>query len=244
MRVMIRRFLSLSFVLLAACSPQPTAAQPAVSASPTAGVTALALPDFVSLVRREGATVVNISTTRTVRGLEIEPGSPWLAPEDPLYEFFRRFFGPGPPEYQARSLGSGFIISEDGYILTNAHVVAEMDEAMVKLVDKREFKAKVVGVDRRTDVALVKIDAAGLRKVTIGDPSRLEVGEWVAAIGSPFGFENRPQQCAARGDRYPFPPADRVARVRASTGVRQACPRDPYICDSIDGDQRVGRREG
>ncbi len=189
MPVMMRRFLGLSFALLAVCSPQPTVAQPAVSARPTAGVAAAALPDFVSLVRREGATVVNISSTRRVRGIEIEPGI-WLAPEDPLYEFFRRFLGQGAPEYQARSLGSGFIISEDGYILTNAHVVAEMDEATVKLVDKREFKAKVVGVDRRTDVALVKIDATGLRKVTIGDSSRLEVGEWVAAIGSPFGFEN------------------------------------------------------
>jgi serine protease Do len=189
MGVMIRRILGLSFALLAVCSPPPTAAQPAVAAGPAAGVAAVALPDFASLVRREGATVVNISSTRTIRGIEVEPGT-WLEPEDPLYEFFRRFLGPRAPEFQARSLGSGFIISEDGYILTNAHLVAEMDEATVKLVDKREFKAKVVGVDRRTDVALVKIDAAGLRKVTIGDPSRLEVGEWVAAIGSPFGFEN------------------------------------------------------
>jgi serine protease Do len=151
----------------------------------TAAVAA-AVPDFVSLVKREGGAVVNISSTRTVRGAEA--GIPGLSPDDPLYEFFRRFFPPG--EHLAQSLGSGFLISADGDILTNAHVVADMDEVTVKLVDRREFKAKVVGVDRRTDVALIKIAAKGLRTVTIGDASKLEVGEWVAAIGSPFGFEN------------------------------------------------------
>jgi serine protease Do len=142
----------------------------------------------VSLVKREGATVVNISTTRTVRGSGVD--IPGLSPDDPFYEFFRRFGPPVPREYQARTLGSGFVITQDGYVLTNAHVVADVDEATVKLVDKREFEGKVIGVDRRTDVALIKIDASGLRTVTIGDASKLEVGEWVAAIGSPFGFEN------------------------------------------------------
>jgi serine protease Do len=187
------RLLVLSLAFLAACSPQPPV--PRIAAQHTAPESAPAatmptIPDFVSLVRREGGTVVNISTTRTVRGLDIEPEIPGLSPDDPLYELFRRLFPPGPREYQAQSLGSGFIISEDGYVLTNAHVVADMDEATVKLLDRREFKAKVVGIDRRTDVALVKIAAKGLRKVTIGDPLKLEVGEWVAAIGSPFGFEN------------------------------------------------------
>jgi serine protease Do len=144
------------------------------------------VPDFVALVKREGGAVVNISSTRTVRGPEARV--PGLSPDDPLYELFRRFFPPG--EYLAQSLGSGFLITDDGYILTNAHVVADMDEVTVKLVDKREFNAKVVGVDRRTDVALVKITARGLRTVTLGDASKLQVGEWVAAIGSPFGFEN------------------------------------------------------
>ena len=94
------------------------------------------------------------------------------------------------PDYKSQSLGSGFIISSDGYILTNAHVVNEADEVIVKLSDKREFKAKIIGVDKRTDVALVKIEATGLPKVTVGDPAKLKVGEWVAAIGSPFGLEN------------------------------------------------------
>ena len=93
-------------------------------------------------------------------------------------------------EYKSQSLGSGFIISSDGYILTNAHVVNEADEVLVKLNDKREFKAKIIGADKRTDVALIKIEATNLPKATIGDPALLKVGEWVAAIGSPFGLEN------------------------------------------------------
>jgi serine protease Do len=108
-----------------------------------------------------------------------------------LNEFFRRFGTPGPREYLERSLGSGFIISEDGYILTNAHVVENSDEITVRLTDKREYKAKVIGADKRTDVALIKIDGgANLPVVKFGDPGKLKVGEWVIAIGSPFGFEN------------------------------------------------------
>src|SRR5690606_27037658 len=116
-------------------------------------------------------------------------------PDDPAFEMFKRFFPrhpgmPGMPrEYQSRSLGSGFILSADGYVLTNAHVVDSADEVMVKLNDKREFKAKVVGADRLTDVALLKIEANGLPTVKIGDPGKLRVGEWVFAIGSPFGLE-------------------------------------------------------
>ena len=147
-------------------------------------------PNFVPLVKQEGATVVNIGTSRNVGDSELEPEIPELSPDNPFYEFFRRFAPPGPREYRARNLGSGFIISDDGYILTNAHLIADMGEATVKLLDKREFKAKVIGVDQRTDLALIKIDAKALRQVTIGDPAKLEVGEWVAAIGSPFGFEN------------------------------------------------------
>jgi serine protease Do len=94
------------------------------------------------------------------------------------------------PDYKSQSLGSGFIISSDGYVLTNAHVINEADEVIVKLADKREFKAKIIGADKRTDVALLKIDATGLPKVMIGDSAKLKVGEWVAAIGSPFGLEN------------------------------------------------------
>jgi serine protease Do len=148
------------------------------------------LPDFTELVEKQGPAVVNISTTQSVRN-PLAPQIPNLQEDDPFYEFFRRFIPqPGPREFPSQSLGSGFIISQDGYILTNAHVVEGADEITVKLIDKREFKAKIIGADRRTDIALIKIDAANLPAVRFGDPNRLKVGEWVLAIGSPFGFEN------------------------------------------------------
>jgi serine protease Do len=115
---------------------------------------------------------------------------PNLPEGDPFYEFFRRFAPQVPREQESQSLGSGFIISADGYILTNAHVVDSADKITVRLTDKREFKAKVIGADKRTDVALLKIEATGLPKISQGDPSLLKVGEWVLAIGSPFGFDS------------------------------------------------------
>jgi serine protease Do len=155
------------------------------------------LPDFTRLVEDQGNAVVNISTTQAVRRSGAAPQVPGIEDEEVL-EFFRRFIPrqppgqqPGPtPRNESRSLGSGFIISNDGYILTNAHVVEGADEINVKFTDKREFKAKVIGADRRTDVALIKIEGANLPAVKFGDPQKLKVGEWVLAIGSPFGFEN------------------------------------------------------
>jgi len=150
------------------------------------------LPDFTRLVEEQGAAVVNISTTQAARRAAV-PQIPNME-DDEVLEFFRRFIprqqpGPG-PRPESRSLGSGFIISADGYILTNAHVIDSADEITVKLTDKREFKAKVIGADKRTDVALIKIEAAALPAVRLGDPTKLRVGEWVVAIGSPFGFES------------------------------------------------------
>jgi len=160
------------------------------------------LPDFTELAEKHGAEVVNISVTQVAQGggngAMPFPGMP---DDENLQEFFKRFGIPGMPglpggqgqggqEFKSSSLGSGFIISSDGYILTNAHVVSEADEVLVKLSDKREFKAKTIGFDKRTDVALIKIEATNLPKVTIGDPNALKVGQWVAAIGSPFGLEN------------------------------------------------------
>ena len=156
------------------------------------------LPDFVKLVEDQGAAVVNISTTQAVRRAAGVPQIPGIEDEE-VQEFFRRFIprqqpGQGPqqgPRPESRSLGSGFIISADGYVLTNAHVVDGADEITVKLTDKREYKAKVIGADKRTDVALIKIEAsAPLPSVKFADPNKLKVGEWVVAIGSPFGFEN------------------------------------------------------
>ncbi|MHB1145188.1 MAG: DegQ family serine endoprotease [Thiobacillus sp.] len=151
--------------------------------------------DVADLVEKHGPAVVNISTTKMVkRGVE---GLPFAVPdEEEMQEFFRKFF-PGVPggrgpmqEIPARGAGSGFIVSSDGYILTNAHVVRDADEVEVKLIDKRKFIAKVVGADNRTDVAVIKITAGNLPAVKLGDPANLRVGEAVAAIGSPFGFEN------------------------------------------------------
>jgi serine protease Do len=144
------------------------------------------LPDFTDLVDKQGAAVVNVSTTAAPQVSQRSP----VPEDDPFYDFFRRFGPPQPRDYEARSLGSGFIISADGYILTNAHVVDAADDVTVKLSDKREFKAKVIGSDKRTDVAIIKIEASGLPAVRIGDPEKLRVGEWVLAIGSPFGFES------------------------------------------------------
>ena len=157
------------------------------------------LPDFTRLVEEQGGAVVNISTTQAVRRSAL-PQVPGME-DDEVMEFFRRFVprqppgqgpgqGQGPGRPESRSLGSGFILSNDGYILTNAHVVDGADEINVKLTDKREFKAKVIGADKRTDVALIKIEGASLPVVKFGDPNKLKVGEWVVAIGSPFGFEN------------------------------------------------------
>lgn len=154
------------------------------------------LPDFADLAEKQAAAVVNISTTQVLRGQRFGHAFPFEE-GDPAFEFFRRFAPHGlpgvpsqPREFERRSLGSGFIISADGYVLTNAHVVDGAHEVVVKLADERELKAKVVGADRRTDVALLKIEAQGLPTVRLGDPDKLRVGEWVVAIGSPFGFES------------------------------------------------------
>ncbi|MBL8446464.1 MAG: DegQ family serine endoprotease [Zoogloeaceae bacterium] len=152
-----------------------------------------ALPDFQAIVGRAGPAVVNISVEGTVKTAN-RGAMPQLDPNDPLFEFFRRF-GPRVPmprggEQVVRGQGSGFIVSPDGLILTNAHVVAEAGEVTVKLTDKREFKAKVLGIDKPTDIAVLKIDAKDLPSLPLGNPDKTQVGEWVLAIGSPFGFEN------------------------------------------------------
>ena len=162
------------------------------------------LPDFTDLVDQVGPAVVNIRTVERMRAGAAGRGGQM---DQEMQEFFRRFFGipmPNTPRPQGpradpqeqperegpRGVGSGFIISADGFVMTNAHVVDGADEVLVTLPDKREFKAKLIGADKRTDVAVVKIDSTGLPFVRIGDVNRLRVGEWVMAIGSPFGLEN------------------------------------------------------
>ncbi len=164
------------------------------------------LPDFTDLVDQVGPSVVNIRTVEKVQRGNAANGEM----DEEMQEFFRRFFGQPAPggaprqqtprpnrpqepqqeEERPRGVGSGFILSADGYVMTNAHVVEDASEVLVTLPDKREFKAKIIGADKRTDVAVVKIDATGLPAVKVGDISRLRVGEWVMAIGSPFGLEN------------------------------------------------------
>ena len=177
---------ALSLSLVATVAPQAAHAQ--------------GLPDFTELVDKVGPAVVNIRTTERPRAGRGPGGSEM---DEDMLEFFRRFGIPAPnrpnprspqppgdSDAQPRGVGSGFILNADGYVLTNAHVVEGADEVIVTLADKREFKAKVIGADKRSDVALVRIDASGLPTVRIGDVSKLKVGEWVIAIGSPFGLES------------------------------------------------------
>lgn len=201
--ICLARRLSIALLTLAGLSVGGAAyAQPAAASAPSvvAPAPSVALPDFADLVDRVGPAVVNIRTTQ-----RIVPGQGQAQVDEEMQEFFRRFFGmplppvpqperrgqrPAPEQEVPRGVGSGFIISGDGFILTNAHVIEGADEVYVRLTDKREFKAKIIGADRRTDVALVKIEGSNLPKLTIGDSSRIRVGEWVIAIGSPFGLEN------------------------------------------------------
>ncbi len=166
-------------------------ATPATSVSTTAvppvAVAPAALPDMRSIVAANAQAVVNISVTGTRKTADV----PQIDPDDPFYQFFRRFGGRLPHgATPVQGQGSGFIVSADGTILTNAHVVEEADEVTVKLNDKREFKAKVLGADKTSDVAVLKIEAQNLPTVRIGASAQTQVGEWVLAIGSPFGFES------------------------------------------------------
>ncbi|EKF73940.1 alginate biosynthesis negative regulator, serine protease [Alcanivorax hongdengensis A-11-3] len=177
-------------VFLAACSQpheQKAADQPPLVTG---------LPDFTKLVEKEGPAVVNISTVSHIDASEQQKQQEQLRQQLP--EFFRRFFDQfgdqgqpsQPQDREMRSLGSGFIISKDGYVLTNNHVVDGADEIMVRLQDRRELKAKVVGADKQSDLALLKVDADDLPVVDIGSSEKLKVGEWVLAIGAPFGFDS------------------------------------------------------
>jgi len=176
------------------------------------------LPDFTELYEKQSPAVVSIDVTQKARAAR---GIPELSEDDPFYEFFRRF-GQIPRDRQAperQSVGSGFIISNDGYLVTNAHVVDGADEVKVNLADKREFKAKVIGTDKRTDVALLKIEAANLPRVTIGDPEKLKVGEWVVAIGKPFGLENTMTAGIVSAKGRDLPQENLVAYIQTDAAI-------------------------
>ncbi len=199
-----------------------TAAQAAASIDASATQTpSMPLPDFAALVRRYGPAVVNISVTGTTRtSMKGDDGFPGFGPGDPFY----RFFGFAPPQQQrrpslTRGEGSGFVISSDGVILTNAHVVADADTVTVKLTDRREFQAKVLGTDPRTDIAVLKIDAKDLPVVELGDANSVEVGQWVVAIGAPFGFENSVTQGIVSAKSRSLPDESAVPFIQTDVAV-------------------------
>ena len=163
----------------------PMPAAPATQSSLRQG-----LPDFSGLVQQYGPAVVNISVKGNVKTAVQMPDLPGFNDDDPILRFFRGFQGHGQPSVPAHGEGSGFIVSPDGVILTNAHVVADAKKVTVRLTDRREFEAKVLGQDEASDVAVLKIHADHLPVVRLGDPRKTKVGEWVVAIGAPFGFEN------------------------------------------------------
>jgi serine protease Do len=175
----------------ATIKPAGAAATPAsVIGAAVAGATSTALPDFADLVAKHGPAVVQISVTHDARKVA-QRDSRDMPGRDELPPWFRQFPTPRPPsDGPSRGVGSGFIVSADGMVLTNAHVVADADEVTVRLTDRREFKAKVLGSDRTTDVAVLRIDAKDLPTVRIGNPEATRVGEWVVAIGAPYGLDN------------------------------------------------------
>jgi serine protease Do len=187
----------LPVLMLAGATLLPASA--VLAAAPVGVPVVTGLPDFTDLIDKAGPAVVNIRTTEKVKLGQGAPG------DEEMQEFLRRFFGQptprspaprgrrgGPPQEEEvqRGVGSGFIISNDGYVLTNAHVVEGADEVLVTLTDRREFKAKVLGADKRSDVAVLKVEASNLPFLRTGDSSKIRVGEWVIAIGSPFNLEN------------------------------------------------------
>jgi serine protease Do len=163
----------------------------AAPVAPVAPQATITLPNFASIAANEGAAVVNISVKGMVKTSANVNALPQLDPDDPLSQFFKHF-QPNTPDAETpvSGMGSGFIVKSDGVVLTNAHVVADADEVTVKLTDKREFQAKVIGIDKPTDVAVLKIDAKNLPTVKVGSTQNTRVGDWVLAIGAPFGFEN------------------------------------------------------
>jgi serine protease Do len=183
--------------------------------------------DFTELYDRQGPAVVAVEATQKVKhpGGQLPEGHP---PLDPHHRFNPPPQG-APREFEQQSEGSGFIISSDGYLITNAHVVEGALEVTVKLVDRREFRASVVGVDKPTDIALLKVDATGLPKVTIGDPDRLKVGEWVVAIGKPFGLENSMTAGIVSAKGRDLPDEDLVPFIQTDAAVNPGSSGGPLL---------------
>jgi serine protease Do len=200
--------------LYATSSP---ATQPIAAVSPASVPTAAAgLPDFSALVQRYGPAVVNISVKSMVKTAGM-PDLSQFGPDSPFFRFMPE--GPREREVPMRGQGSGFIVDGNGIILTNAHVVSGAKEVTVKLTDKREFTAKVLGADEKTDVAVLKIDAANLPTVRIGDQSEVKVGQWVFAIGAPFGFENSVTQGIVSASGRTLPDGSYVPFIQTDVAI-------------------------
>src|SRR6185503_17781223 len=216
---------------------RPQAAQGATAPSPQQAAPGATqqLPDFAAIAEANKMSVVNITSTVTKqrqmrlpfggqgqgRG-QANPDAQGDDDEDnPLNEFLRRFGmeGGNMPPIPQQGMGSGFVVQPDGVILTNAHVVEGADEVRVKLADRREFKGKIIGLDKATDIAVVKIDAKGLTTVKLGDPSKIRVGEWVVAIGSPFGFENTVTSGIVSGTSRSLPEGSYVPFIQTDAAV-------------------------
>jgi serine protease Do len=217
----------------AVADARAAAAAPAVTAPAVSGTAAARLPDFTALVDKAGASVVNISVTGKTRNAAMDV--PDFDPDGPLGEFFKRFGGPNglmpqmPRAMPSQGLGSGFIVSDDGYIITNAHVVDGASEVTVKLTDRREFIAKVVGADKRTDIALLKIDAKNLPALDMSAPPSVKRGEWVIAIGSPFGFENSVSAGVVSGVHRALPGGQMTPFIQTDVAVNPGNSGGPLL---------------
>jgi serine protease Do len=230
--------LLLLWMLLSAAGVAGAAAETSAPDAAPGSAARLGLPDFTELVERYGPAVVNISTKQSLfYGPQDFGDEEGFGEEGPLYDFFRRFFGEeGPlPEdgENGRSLGSGFILSADGYVLTNAHVIEAADEIIVRTSDRREFVAKVVGTDDRSDMALLKVDGQDLPAVEIGTASDLQVGEWVLAIGSPFGFEHSATAGIVSAKGRSLPTEDYVPFIQTDVAINPGNSGGPLF--NLDG---------
>jgi len=195
-----------------------------VSASASAQIGGTVLPDFASLVKSNSPAVVNISTDQLIKKPELPDGvNPDDVPDGSQFDDFLKKFLEDQPSRDAKSLGSGFIISSDGVIMTSAHVIEDAKRIIVRLPDRREMVGKVIGLDRKSDVAVIKIDAENLTTVTIGNPNDLDVGEWVLAIGSPFGFESSATAGIVSAKGRSLPNENYVPFIQTDVDCRSRC---------------------
>ena len=219
--------------LASGCDPKtpktPKTQAPAAAVSDAQATPALqphTLPDFSALVQEVGPAIVNIRAINEGDGAAQASNIP---KDDPLYDFFRRFGAPDTRREPTQGMGSGLIVTADGLILTNAHVVQDASDVTVKLTDRREFKARVVGADRRSDIAVLKIDATALPTVRIGDPEKIRVGEWVAAIGSPFGLENSVTSGIVSAKSRSLPDSNYVPFIQTDVAVNPGSSGGPLL---------------